>query len=74
MSDIRRYAEERVGQMNGASLSKVDIEKLVDELKVHQAELEIQNEELVNAMTAMEELRDRVMLPFTILPPSGISI
>lgn len=68
LSDIRRYAEERVGQMNGASLSKVDIEKLVDELKVHQAELEIQNEELVNAMTAMEELRDRYVTLYDFAP------
>ena len=43
------------------SLERVDLATLAQELAVHQAELEIQNEELRLARTAAEEARDRYL-------------
>lgn len=57
-ADLRRRAEERVGATQTqdlASLSADDIAKLLHELRVHQAELEMQNENLRGTQEALEE-------------------
>ncbi|MFW6303406.1 MAG: PAS domain-containing protein, partial [Candidatus Sumerlaeota bacterium] len=45
-----------------------DINKLAHELAVHQAELEVQNEELQNTQAALQETRDRFAVLFEDAP------
>lgn len=57
---LRRQAEERVQQWPGLSTTaQKDLQKVVHELKIHLAELEIQNEELKREMKALIERHDR---------------
>lgn len=57
---LRRQAEERVKQWpNLSSQSQADLHKVVYELKIHLAELEIQNEELKRGMKAVIEQQDK---------------
>ncbi|MFH0725763.1 MAG: hypothetical protein V2B19_05340 [Pseudomonadota bacterium] len=57
---LRRQAEERVKQWPVlAPHAHLDLHKVVHELKIHLAELEIQNEELKQAMKEMAEQHDK---------------
>jgi PAS domain S-box-containing protein len=58
--DVRRRAEELVRKTRTeiASLPPEDVQGLVYELQVHQAELEIQNEELCRAQVQLQEAQD----------------
>ena len=52
---LRRRAEELLrGQQAGATGNDIDLQRLVHELKVHQIELELQNQELQQARNAAE--------------------
>jgi PAS domain S-box-containing protein len=62
-SDIRRRAEEHLKkEKRGPQQPREEnIEKLVHELEVHQVELEIQNEELRDALVALKTSRDQYL-------------
>ncbi|QDU90365.1 hypothetical protein Pla175_37690 [Pirellulimonas nuda] len=59
--DLRRRAEAllRAEPPAFAKLPCVDVQRLVHELEVHQAELELQNQQLLEAQRAMVKSRDR---------------
>jgi PAS domain S-box-containing protein len=60
--DLRKKAEEKLRHMIQESLSGVnadDPQVLIQELQIHQIELEMQNEELRIAQTALEESRSK---------------
>jgi chemotaxis family two-component system sensor kinase Cph1 len=61
--DLRLKAEEQLAAKGRQieDLGRGDLESLAHELAVHQAELEIQNEELREARAAAEEARDRYL-------------
>lgn len=58
---LRRQAEERlrVTQRDVAAMPVKDVQKLVQDLQVHQVELEIQNDELRRTQVELEVARDR---------------
>ena len=60
-SRLRSNAEERVGidPPLGDALQEIDAGTVVHELRVHQVELEMQNEELRAAQLALDEERER---------------
>ncbi len=64
-SDLRRRAENVLRKSTDVSeesgLSPEKMRQLVHELRVHQIELEMQNEELRQAQLALEESRDRYL-------------
>ncbi len=56
-TDLRRRAENRLGETQAATgphPNKEDTSKLIHELQVHQIELEMQNEELIQARAEIE--------------------
>ena len=60
-SDLRRRAEASLGESVQlpeavSALSRSEVEKLVHELRVHQIELEMQNEELRQSQAELEAL------------------
>ena len=60
-SSLRKRAEEFLNKHPEAikEIASVDVKKLVEDLHVHQIELEIQNEELRRAQVELEASRDR---------------
>ncbi|HMK35646.1 MAG TPA: sigma 54-interacting transcriptional regulator [Desulfomonilaceae bacterium] len=60
-STLRDRAEKALAKLNAEDVSELpihDLRKLLHELRVHQVELELQNEELRTAQIAIEEARD----------------
>ena len=76
LDELRRKAEERLAarERRMADLDRADLASLAHELAVHQAELEIQNEELRRARTAAEEARDRYLDLFDFAPVGYFSL
>jgi len=64
LSELRQRAEAALAEKAGSAsdvghLSPEDVHELIHDLRVHQIELEMQNEELRQAQLALEESRDR---------------
>ena len=58
-SELRRKAEEKVASLQAPS-GEEDAKRLLNELQVHQVELEMQNEELQRALSEMREHKERL--------------
>jgi two-component system sensor histidine kinase/response regulator len=54
--------------------TKTEIHRLVEELRIYQAELEIQNEELVQAQTAISQSLEKYRTLFNHLPLPGLVV
>ena len=78
-SDLRRNAERKLKTMPKASedLSKMspqDLANLIHEFRVHQIELEMQNEELRRIQGELEKIRDRYLHLFDFAPVGYFSV
>ncbi len=75
LSKLRQKAEMRLNPSGTASpLSEANSQKLIHELQVHQIELEVQNEELLQAISATEDavsLYDFAPVGYFTLSPAG---
>ena len=66
-ADLRRRAEVRLSEMQqgrgeaGDHLTAVEMRRLIQELQIHQIELEMQNEELMRARNETEAERERYL-------------
>jgi PAS domain S-box-containing protein len=71
MDELRRQAEQRARTMKATpaeAMTRTDFCALVHELQVHQIELEMQNEEVVRAQAAAEELSEKYFDLFDFAP------
>ena len=76
-SSLRRRAEERLRAEKPARFlppDKADPERLLAELQVHQAELEVQNEELTRARDQAEESQTRYLDLYNYAPVGFVTI
>jgi PAS domain S-box-containing protein len=80
-ADLRRRAEEklikkRTGRPKGAGdrLTAVETQRLVQELQIHQIELEMQNEELTRARDEAESERERYLDLYDFAPVGYLSL
>lgn len=68
---LRKAAEERLARKNPEPICKIgtsDQQKLIQELQIHQIELELQNEELIAARQTADELRQEYQTLFDLAP------
>ena len=76
--NLREQAEKRLQQKNKKILqdekNEADAQKLLHELQVHQIELEMQNEELLNAYDAAEAALKKYTLVFDQAPMGFITL
>ena len=81
LADLRARAQQKIEQqmVELAMLSPEDIAHLVQELRIHQIELEMQNEELRQAYHHLQEARDRYSelydfapVGYFVLDPAGL--
>ena len=71
MHELRRKAEQCLRKKKAApveDLPEADVRTLVHELQVHQIELEMQNEEVVRAQAAAEEVSEKYYGLFDFAP------
>jgi PAS domain S-box-containing protein len=70
LDKLRRKAEENLAANNQKikGIDKADLATMAHELAVHQVELEIQNEELLESRALVEETRDRYQELFDFAP------
>ncbi|HLX65147.1 MAG TPA: ATP-binding protein [Planctomycetota bacterium] len=73
--DIRKEAEHRICESEEAkALSAVEAQRLVHELRVHQVELEMQNEDLRMQREQLEALHNKYLDLYDFAPVSYISV
>jgi PAS domain S-box-containing protein len=78
-SGLRSRAEETLSSMPAdrediSSLSPEEIQRLVHELRVHQIELEMQNEDLRQAQIKLEALKDRYLDLYDFAPAGYVTL
>jgi PAS domain S-box-containing protein len=75
-SDLRRRAEELLLKEHGESgnISPVDMRNVVHELRVHQIELEMQNEELRRTQQELQASREKYFDLYDMAPAGYVSI
>jgi PAS domain S-box-containing protein len=75
-ASLRRLAEERLKEVQekGSALTDNDQKKLVHELRVHQIELEMQNEELQRTKRESEELAEKYIDLYDFAPVGYFTI
>jgi PAS domain S-box-containing protein len=73
---LRQQAEDLISRqaLEGKQAAPVDIRSLVHELEVHQIELEMQNEELVQAQVELEKSRDRYIDLYDFAPVGYLTL
>ena len=60
-AQLRKQAEERIKRWSQVSFhSPADLHQIIHELKIHLAEQEIRNEELIQEMHAMNVRREKI--------------
>jgi PAS domain S-box-containing protein len=77
VSSLRRLAEARLGEEKSENLRPLpvtDVEKLLHELRVHQIELEMQNEELRKAQFEAEQSRAKYADLFDFAPVGYLTL
>src|SRR5450759_4171887 len=74
--ELRRQAEERLDRLSAAAASPVpaDVAAVVHDLRVHQIELEMQNEELRRARLELEEQRAKYFELFDLAPVGYLTL
>ena len=75
-SPLRKRAEEFLKKYPDAikEITSVDVKKLVEDLHIHQIELEIQNEELRMAQLELEDSRDKYSDLYDFSPVGYVTI
>ena len=75
-SNLRRRAEKMLQKEHGAidDIASVDMQKLVHELRVHQIELEMQNDELRRIQQELEASRDMYFDLYDLAPAGYLTI
>jgi len=78
-SGLRQRAEETLGGKSSdiediSALSPDEIQRLVHELRVHQIEMEMQNEDLRQAQIKLEELKDRYLDLYDFAPVGYVTL
>jgi len=68
--NLRKRAEERLlsDGISGKKISQKDTQRLIHELRVHQIELEMQNDELRKTQLELEQARNRYIDLFDFAP------
>ncbi|HAN77017.1 MAG TPA: hypothetical protein DCQ31_04190 [Bacteroidales bacterium] len=76
MNSLRDRAEERLNfsKKEISELSNIELQKLVEELRIHQIELEIQNEELIDSRNENEKAREKYFNLFDLAPVAYVVI
>ncbi len=72
--ELRRQAEERLDELSAAAPAPEELTAAVHELRVHQIELEMQNEELRRAQLELEEQRAKYFELFDLAPVGYLTV
>ena len=73
-AELRRKAEAKMAAMDSPDISAPDTKALIHELRTHQIELEMQNEELRRSETELAEARDSYADLYDFAPVGYVSI